>query len=212
MRTIMVANSKGGCGKTTLAANLASYYANQGNNVALADFDSQGSSSNWLTTREDHRAPITGIKAWKDAVRAPRNTDYVIMDAPAGIHGKQVTELVKRAQTIILPVLPSPLDIHAAADFIKELLVGSKVSKKNTKLAVVANRAKENTVSYGRLEKFLKRLDIPFITTFRDTQNYIHAAERGLGIFELPPSSVEKDLDQWKPLTRWLNSKRSLPG
>lgn len=211
MRSIMVLNAKGGCGKTTLATNLASYYANEGVPVVLADFDPQGSSAEWLAARPPERPPIRGVAAWEDTLRPPKDTERLIIDAPARIHGKELTDMVRRAQTVIIPVLPSPIDIRAAANFIKELLLVGKVSRDETKLAVVANRAREYTVAYQVLEGFLKSLDIPFIATLRDSQNYIRAAERGLGIFELAPHMVEHDLEQWAPLIRWLNSKRSMP-
>jgi len=211
MRTIMLLNAKGGCGKSTLASNLASYYANEGRAVALVDYDPQASSLEWLAVRPDSAARITAIDGTTEAMRIPRGTEVVIYDVPAGIKGKELTALVRRAETLIIPVLPSPIDIRAASHFIRDLLLVGKVSRKQTKLAVVANRVRENTLVYHRLEKFLKSLKIPFVTTLRDTQNYIRAEERGLGIFELPPSLAAQDLEQWEPLLRWLRSKRSRP-
>jgi chromosome partitioning protein len=212
MRTIMVLNSKGGCGKSTVATNLASYFAfEQELNVVLEDFDPQGSSLDWLKARPDHYPEIKGIRAYAEKARAPKNTDIVIIDAPAAVYGKDMTALVRRADTILIPVLPSPIDIRAAAQFIHDLLLQGKVSRKQTRIAVLANRVRENTLVYHALEKFLKSLKIPFVTTLRDTQNYIRSAEQGIGIFEMAPSSVYKDLEQWQRLTRWLSSKRSLP-
>ena len=210
MRTIMVINAKGGCGKTTLSTNIAGFYANKGQNVAIADFDPQGSSLDWLKARPEDRAPITGIAAYEGNVRAPKNTDTLVLDVPAAVHGKTLTQLVRRAESLVIPVLPSPIDMRACAHFIEELLLVGKVNREEVKLAVVANRVKENTLIFHTLEKFLKRLKIPRIATLRDTQNYIRAAERGLSIFEMAPSAVEHDLEQWKSLTRWLNSKRSI--
>jgi len=211
MRNILVLNAKGGCGKSTIATNLASYYAyEQEQQVALVDFDPQGSSMAWLKVRPDNYPEIHGIAAWKEAVRIPKDTEMVIMDAPARVSGKELTQLVRRVETIIVPVLPSPIDIRAAADFMKELLTTGKVSRKETKVAVVANRVRENTLIYQSLQAFLKSLKIPFVTTLRDTQNYIRAEERGVGIFEMAPSQVWWDLEQWEPLLKWLRSKRSL--
>lgn len=210
MRHILVLNAKGGCGKSTIATNLASYYAyEQEQQVALVDFDPQGSSMAWLKVRPDNYPEIHGIAAWKEAVRIPKDTEVVIMDAPARVQGKELTQLVRRVETIIVPVLPSPIDIRAAADFMKELLTTGKVSRKETKVAVVANRVRENTLIYQSLQAFLKSLKIPFVTTLRDTQNYIRAEERGVGIFEMAPSQVWWDLEQWEPLVKWLRSKRS---
>lgn len=211
MRTIMTLNAKGGCGKSTLATNLASYYADQGKAVTLVDFDPQGSSLGWLAARPAERPPIEGLAGFEGTVRLPRHTEVAIFDAPARSHGKELTALIRRSETVLIPVLPSPMDIRAAARFIEELLTVGKVSRDETRLAVVANRVREYTLIYHSLQAFLNSLDIPFIATLRDTQNYIRAAERGLGIFELAPSLVWPDLEQWEPLIKWLNSKRSRP-
>ena len=233
MRKIMLLNAKGGCGKSTLATNLASYYAAQGKSVVIADFDRQGSSMEWLEARPQDRPPIRGIAAWREPLRVPRSTDYVIMDVPAGAHGADLTALVRRAQTVIIPVLPSPTDIRAAAHFIHEALLVGKIVRNETRLAVVANRVRENTsvqntmesvlnrmsISYStlntqiyhNLERFLSRLRIPFIATLRESQNYLVADARGLGIFDLNRSQVTRDTEQWEPLLKWLESKRSIP-
>jgi len=212
MRTIMVLNSKGGCGKSTIATNLASYFAFEKElNVVLEDFDPQGSSSDWLKARPDYYPAIKGIRAWKENTRPSASTDIIIIDAPAAVYGKDMTALVRRADTILIPVLPSPIDIRAATQFIHDLLLQGKVSRKQTRIAVIANRVRENTRVYHALEIFLKSLKIPFIATLRDTQNYIRSAEQGIGIFEMAPSSVYRDLEQWEGLTRWLRSKRSQP-
>lgn len=211
MRTIMLLNAKGGCGKSTLASNLASYYAVEGYAVGLVDFDPQQSGLEWLAARPENAAEIIGIDGTEEGMRVPRNLDVVIYDVPAAVSGKELTSLVRRAETLIIPVLPSPIDIRAASHFIRDLLLVGKVSRKQTKLAVVANRVRENTLVFHILERFLKSLKIPFVATLRDTQNYIRAEERGLGIFEMAPSSVAQDIEQWEPLLKWLHSKRSLP-
>ena len=211
MRTIMLLNAKGGCGKSTIVSNLASYYATQGNSVAVVDFDPQRSSLEWLAVRPEDAPEIIGIDGSEENPRLPRNLDVVIYDVPAGLRGKDLTAMVRRAETIIIPVLPSPIDIRAASHFIRDLLLVGKVSRKQTKLAVVANRVRENTLVYHKLELFLKSLKIPFVATLRDTQNYIRGEERGLGIFEMAPSLVAHDLEQWEPLIKWLRSKRSQP-
>lgn len=206
----MVLNPKGGCGKSTLSTNLASYYANQGKAVMLADFDPQQSAMEWLGVREEKYPAITGANA-SDGLRVPKSVEVLIMDVPAGIRGRDLSNAMRRAQTIVIPVLPSPIDIRAAAHFIRDLLTSGKVSRKEVKLAVVANRVKENTNIFHTLERFLDRLSIPFITSLRDTQNYIKAADRGVGIFEMGPAMVARDLEQWQPLLKWLKSKRSQP-
>lgn len=211
MRSIMVLNAKGGSGKSTLATNLASYYANQGLSVVLADFDPQGSSMDWLAARPAERPVIVGIVPEDSGLRVAKNAERLIMDAPSGTHGRDIKDFVRRAQTLLIPVLPSPLDIRAATGFIEELFDVGKISRDEIKLAVVANRVRETTLAYQALQGFLESLDIPFIASLRDSQNYIRAAERGLGIFELAPHLVEQDMEQWEPLLKWLNSKRSLP-
>lgn len=206
MQKIMVLNPKGGCGKTTLATNLASFLAQSGNKVALADFDPQGSSIDWLAVRPAERPTIyhVSLDEEKDKLLLPLGMDYVIMDAPAAVHGKDLKRHVKRAQTLLIPVLPSPIDIRAAARFVEELLLVGRVSRQETRIAVIANRVKEHTLIYHTLQRFLTSLDIPFLTTLRDSQNYIRAADRGLGLAELPPALVEVDLEQWQPILRWL--------
>ena len=229
MRTIMFLNAKGGCGKSTLATNLASYYARQGEKVALVDFDPQASSMDWLKARPDDAPKIHGVPAWNEGLRhVPRSADVVVIDAPAAAHGPVLTALVRRAQSIVIPVLPSPTDVRAAARFIHHVLLMGRIERRESKLAVVANRVRENTAlqraaetmlgrvnipaqMYQRLEKFLSRLRIPFLTSLRENPYYLVADEKGLGIFDLKPSHVARDLEQWQPLLKWLDSRRSLP-
>lgn len=212
MRTIMVLNAKGGCGKSTISTNLASYYAFElEQKVVLADFDPQGSSMAWLEARGEEWPEIQGIAAWKDPVRPARDTDVLIMDAPARVHGSELTQLVRKADTIIFPVLPSPIDMRAATDYMKELKSVGRVERKEVKIGVVANRVRENTIIFSELYEFIQQLKVPYVATLRDTQNYIRAEERGVGIYEMAPSQVWQDLESWESLVKWLKSKRSMP-
>lgn len=212
MRSIMVLNSKGGSGKSTVATNLASYYATQGNKVILVDLDPQASSLDWLKARPSGRSSISGINGALGQYRVPRNADYVIYDTPAAVHGAELSALLRRAQSIIIPVLPSPIDMRAATPFVQKVLDNNRVARKEARVALIANRCRENYNIYHQLDSYLRKVrKAPFISVLRETQNYVRAAERGLGVFELPPYAVRKDLDQWDPIIRWLNSKRSQP-
>jgi chromosome partitioning protein len=212
MRTIMVLNAKGGCGKSTIATNLASYFAyGMGKKVVLADYDPQESSLAWLEARDEQWPHIDGIAAYKAPLRVAKDTDYVIIDAPARVHGAELTQLMKKVETVIFPVLPSPIDMRAATKYVQELMKNGRVERKEVKIGVVANRVRENTIIFSELFDFIKALKLPYIATLRDTQNYIRAEERGIGIFEMAPSQVYQDLEDWEPLTRWLRSKRSQP-
>jgi chromosome partitioning protein len=212
MRHIMVLNSKGGCGKSTLATNLASYYATQEQKVALVDYDPQGSSMEWLSRRPEDRPAISGVAAFQDGLRGlPRNADVAIIDAPARTHGKELTELLRHAETVIVPVLPSTIDIEASGRFLAELLETGKVSRKEIKVGVVANRVREYTLIAEELDEYLEKLKAPYITRLREAQNYIRAYTRGLGVFELPEYLAWPDWEQWQPLVDWLGSRRSRP-
>ena len=212
MRTILVLNAKGGCGKSTISTNLASYYAfEEEKKVVLADYDPQGSSLAWLEARGEEWPEIEGVAAFKDDLRPARDTDILIIDAPARVHGKELTAMVRKADTILFPVLPSPIDMRAATDYMKEVKAVGKVERKQVKIGIIANRVRENTIIFSELFEFIKKLKVPYVATLRDTQNYIRAEERGIGIFEMAPSQVYQDLEGWEPLTKWLRSKRSMP-
>ena len=212
MRHIMVLNAKGGCGKSTLATNIASYFATEGATVALADFDPQRSSLDWLDRRPDNRPTIHGIASFDGGLRrVPRNADILVIDAPARSHGNELTDLVKHAETIVVPVLPSPIDMQATAVFLKELQGVGKVERKKVKIATVANRVRDNTLIWDELDEYLLKTRVPYVAALREAQNYVRAYTRGLGIFELPEYLAWPDWDEWEPLTAWLRSVRSQP-
>ncbi|VAW68213.1 hypothetical protein MNBD_GAMMA09-1796 [hydrothermal vent metagenome] len=214
MKRIVVINTKGGCGKTTVSTNLASFYASKGVNVALFDYDPQNSSMRWLKQRSDEKPEIHGVVAHKNAARAvtmswqlrlPAETERVIIDTPPGLKGLDLIEQIKGVDKILIPVLPSPLDIFATADFIRDLLLLAKVRLNQTGVGIVANRVKKNTVALQSLERFLQSLNIPVVAKLRDTQNYLRAAEEGLGIHELKGKNVYVDRMHWKELMEWLD-------
>ena len=212
MRHIMVMNAKGGCGKSTLATNIASYFANEGANVALADYDAQRSSLDWLARRPENRPEIVGVEGFSGGLRrVPRNADFVIIDAPARSHGKELLDLVNHAETIVVPVLPSTIDMQATATFLEELKAVPKVARKRAKIATVANRVRDNTLIFDDLDEYLTDVKVPYIAALREAQNYVRAYTRGLGIFELPEYLAWPDWEEWEPLTAWLRTKRSQP-
>lgn len=220
MHRITIMNSKGGCGKTTLATNLAAYYAKNGNHTCLVDHDPQGSSMNWLNRRSENSPLIHGIVAGNrdtssvsfEHPQPPEDTQIAIFDSPAGVGLDKTTlrKLLENTDTLLLPVLPSPIDIHASAHFIETLLIQGGAKEKGLKLGdigIVANRVKSNAVAYQALRKFLDRLGIPFVATLNDAQNYVFANENGLGIHELNKSRGVKDHGQWDDLVNWLDKK-----
>ena len=212
MRHIMVMNAKGGCGKSTLATNLASYYALQEVPVALADFDPQQSALDWAEDRPEDAPAIPAVAAFEEGLRAvPRGTEVLVIDAPARTHGRELNELVRRAETILVPVLPSKIDIRATTRFVAELPELGKVARQQARIAVVANRIREGTIIFDELDAALRALDVPYVATLREAQNYIRAYSRGLGIFELPEYLAWPDWEQWGPLIEWLDSPRSRP-
>ncbi|MCP3687627.1 MAG: AAA family ATPase [Gammaproteobacteria bacterium] len=215
LQRILITNAKGGCGKTTIATNIASHYAQQGLNVRLFDHDNQGSSLAWINRRPETVNIIHGVDASKNAdhrltrswqLRVPPETDVAVIDTPAGSDITELTALFQHDDSVLIPVLPSPIDIHATAHFIKELLVTGQVRKRVIRLAVLANRVRKNTVMYHALERFLFSLKIPFITSLRDTQLYARAIEAGIGVQELNISRNKVDREQWAPVLRWLDT------
>jgi len=212
MRHIIVMNAKGGCGKSTIATNLAACYADDGYAVALADFDPQRSSLDWLERRPESRPEIAAVAGFEDGLKhAPRSADMLVIDAPARSHGPELTELVKHAETIIVPVLPSTIDMQASDRFIDELKGVGKVERKQAKIGVVANRVREYTLIFEELDEHLTKARVPYVAALREAQNYVRAYTRGLGIHELPEYLAWPDWEQWDPLIEWLESRRSQP-
>jgi len=206
MQTILCLNAKGGCGKTTIATNLAAWYADEGYRTTVMDFDPQRSSIDWLAARDDYEGVplIEGVDAVAGEARAAHGTEVALLDAPAAIYGSEVTQLLRRADALLVPVLPSPIDMRAATRFIDDLLKSGRIARGQTRIALIANRVRENTRIYKALGDFLRSYDIPLLTHLRESQNYIRAAETGLGIFELAPSQVALDVEQWDPVIDWL--------
>ena len=216
LNKIVILNPKGGCGKTTLATNLASHYAQGGPMPSIMDCDPQGSTMRWLDKRDADRAPIHGIAAYKKSMQAtrswqlrvPNETVTLIVDSPASLTHEDLRELTRDATSILVPVLPSSIDIHAASRCIADLLLVAKIDRRDNKLAVVANRTRQNTKSFDKLMRFLDSLGIPIIAILRDSQNYVHATEQGIGIVEMQPHKVRKDIDELNKIVFWLDGWR----
>lgn len=212
VKKIVLVNPKGGSGKTTIAINLAAHYAASGRRVTLVDLDPQGSSSRWLAKRPDSSQPIHGIAGFDTptgvtrtfVMAIPPETERIVVDTPAGLIDQQLPEVTRGADRILVPVVPSALDIRAATRCIADLLLKAKVSRSDNRLAIVANRVKPGTVVFRSLMQFLGSLDIPVVAVLRDTQNYIRSAEMGLGLHEMQRARVEPDLTQWESLIDWL--------
>jgi chromosome partitioning protein len=207
MRAILVANPKGGCGKTTLAVNLAGMLARRGRKTLLWDLDRQRSSFEWLALRSEDLPEISRLDAGHDDRRIPRGDDsWLVMDTPAGLHGKNLAHAIKPSHKVLVPIQPSLFDMAAAQDFLALLAAEKAVRKHKTFVGIVGMRVDARTRAALTLDTFLRQFDLPVITFLRDTVLYANAALSGKSIFDLPPSQVERDVAQWQPLIDWIES------
>lgn len=219
MQRIIILNPKGGSGKTTVATNLAARFAANGRNPVLMDLDPQGSSTRWVKKRTKELAPIHGIAAFEHSsavtrswqLRIPADSEVVIVDTPAALDAQRIPDVTRGADAILVPVMPSDIDINAAAKCIADLLLIGKVRRSQGRLGIIANRVRSNTLISQALMRFLRSLDIPLVATLRDTQNYVRAAQTGTGIHEMPAWQVGKDLHDWEELGLWLDSREPAP-
>jgi chromosome partitioning protein len=218
VNTTLVINPKGGSGKTTVATNLASYFAANGAVTAVMDYDPQGSTMNWLRLRPAHARHIHGANAapQKTGLRTlgmhvPVNTQQLIIDAPAGVSGLALQEMLSRAHCILIPVAPSAIDIHATANFIRDLLLTGRIRANNIRLGVVANRVRKAHPVYEPLERFLKSLNLPLLARLSDSEVFLGAAEAGLGIFELDFAATATERGQFLPIVEWVEQAPAVP-
>lgn len=210
MQSFLIANPKGGAGKSTLATNLAGCFARQGHRVMLGDIDRQQSSREWLRLRPPS---LPHIATWDiepdQPARPPKDTTHVVLDTPAGLHGKRLAQMLKLVNRVIVPLQPSLFDILATRDFLDVLLEEKEVRKQHAFVAVVGMRVDARTRAAAELERFLADQGLPVLTLLRDTQNYVQAAAHGLTIFDLPASRAAQDWAQWQPLLDWTGRQPS---
>ncbi|HEY3254316.1 MAG TPA: ParA family protein [Polyangiaceae bacterium] len=211
MQTIVVANPKGGSGKTTLATNVAGWLAGRRQRVVLADFDAQGSATQWLSRRRPLFPPI---KSWipdggKKESHQP-DAQWLVIDTPAALHGDALRDVVKRADILLVPASPSAFDMAATQHFLDQIGAYKAIKQGDIAIGLVGMRVDARTRSAGELDGFLDGFQYPHVADLRDTQVYVYCARDGLSVFDLPRSRGEQDQEQWRPLTRWIAKHSSV--
>lgn len=205
MPVVVVANPKGGVGKSTLATNIAGYYASQGHQVMLGDADRQQSSRLWLGLRPPQARPIASWELAEGQVaRPPRGTTHVVLDTPAGLHGKLFQDALRHADKVVVPLQPSVFDIFATRAFLDEL--AEHRQSHHMQVGIVGTRVDARTIAADKLQEFVASLGLPVLGLLRPTQNYVHLAARGLTLSDVAPGKVERDLEQWEGIRRWLDA------
>jgi chromosome partitioning protein len=202
---VVVMNPKGGVGKSTLATNLAGYYANRGKKVMLGDVDKQQSAREWLKLRPPQAAPIESwdVERGKPA-KPPKDATHVVIDTPAGLSDKLLDQVIKPANRVIIPLQASMLDILATRGFLEQLARDKAVHDSDALIGVVGMRVDTRTRAYDELQRYLETLGLPVLGYIRSTQNYVYLAARGLTLFDVAPGRVQQDLEQWAPILKWL--------
>jgi chromosome partitioning protein len=219
MKRLLILNSKGGCGKTTIATNLAGFYAASGTSTTLIDYDPQGSSRRWLELRSDQLPGIHGVFAAKAnqgsvtrsfALRVPQGTQRIIVDTPASMKRLEMMDMLRSATAVVVPVLPSGIDCHVTLDFLKQLSDLVRQMGLDLPIGIVANRVRLNSRAFKKLRETLEDLDVPLVAFLRETQNYVYAAESGCAIVDLKQPAFKKDDQQWSILINWLETGQLL--
>ncbi|MCK9215479.1 MAG: ParA family protein [Rhodoferax sp.] len=204
MPVVVVANPKGGVGKSTLSTQIAGYFASRNHPVMLGDADRQQSSKLWLSLRPDNARPISNWELGDDQIaKPPKGTTHVVLDTPAGLHGKRLKEILKRADKVVVPLQPSVFDIFATQDFLSELAESARAAR--IEIGIVGMRVDERTRAAEQLRNFVEGTGLPVLGYLRDTQNYVQLAARGLTVFDLAPERAVRDLTQWQAICRWLD-------
>lgn len=206
MRAVLVANPKGGAGKTTLATNLSGYFASQGKKTTLCDLDRQQSSLRWMAFRDPVLPAITGYYGGNQiSLSLPREADWVVVDAPAGLQGYKLSDYLKMVDKVVVPLVPSVFDMAATEDFLNA--IRGEVRGVRAKVGIVAMRVDPRTRAASMLEEFLKHFDIPIVAYVRNTQNYVNVAAAGATIFDPPRARHRRDMEQWSSLLQWVEKK-----
>lgn len=206
MRAVLVANPKGGAGKTTLATNLSGYFANKGKITTLCDLDRQQSSLRWMAFRDPGLPSITGYFGGSQiSLNLPKESDWVVVDAPAGLQGYKLSDYLRVVDKVIVPLVPSVFDMAATEDFLNS--IRGETRGQRVKVGIVAMRVDPRTRAAGMLEEFLKHFDIPIVAYLRNTQNYVNVAAAGATVFDPPRARHRKDVDQWNSLVEWVEKK-----
>jgi chromosome partitioning protein len=213
---ILVVNGKGGCGKTTIATNLAAAYAHRGYPVALSDYDAQASSSQWHEHRPAQLSDIHLIASHQRTamyttrayqLRVPPATQRIVIDTPSAVGDRDLDSLLRGVHAVLVPILPSSIDIRAGTRFIAQLLLHRSYRARRPPVGVIANRVRENTPGHAKLMQFLNSLNIPTVATFGDCSLYTRLAEAGTGIFEDElGAAMARETREWNNLLRWIDS------
>lgn len=206
MKVVLLANPKGGSGKTTVATNLAAALASRGERVYLWDLDRQKSALEWLSLRPPTLPLIRRLDGRRsDENHGAADAGWMVLDSPAGLHGKNLGHAVKAAEKVIVPVQPSVFDMAATRDFIRLLLLEKAVRKQRTFVAIVGVRVDARTKAAATLRGFLAQYDLPVLAFLRDTQLYPNVAFTGRSVFDLPLSLAEQEIGQWSRILDWVS-------
>jgi chromosome partitioning protein len=206
MPVVVIANPKGGVGKSTLSTQVAGYFASQGHSVMLGDADKQQSSKLWLSLRPAAARPITSWQVDADQIaKPPKGTTHVVLDTPAGLHGRRFKDIMKLADKVLVPLQPSVFDMFATRTFLDELAQNAHAAK--TQIGIVGMRVDARTLAAEHLQEFVQSVGFPMVGTLRNTQNFVHLAAHGLTLFDVARSRVERDLEMWQPIAAWLDQR-----
>jgi chromosome partitioning protein len=206
MPVVLVVNPKGGVGKSTVATNLAGWFASRGHATMLGDLDKQQSALGWLARRPATVPPITSWDLDAERIaRPPRGVTHVVLDSPAGIHGHLLKDALKAADRVVVPLQASLFDIYATQAFLAKLQEKTDL-KASGQVGVVGMRIDARTRSAEQLQRFVEGLELPVLGFLRDTQNYVQLAAHGLTLWDVAPSRVDKDVAQWQPLLGWVET------